>query len=278
MTVGIAGLGLIGGSLAKAYKLCENTAVYAYDTGDGITGIAQIAGAVDGELSDQNIGRCDLILIALYPKDAAAYLKSVAHLVKPGCFVIDCCGTKREICAGGFSLAREHGFTFIGGHPMAGTQHSGFKHSSANLFRGASMIIVPPKYDDIALLETIKEHLKPAGFTRITVTTAEKHDRMIAFTSQMAHIVSNAFIKSPTARAHKGFSAGSYKDLTRVARLNEDMWTELFFENKENILFELDYLIRSLSQYRDALADGDAQRLRELLAEGTRCKEEADGK
>ena len=151
---------------------------------------------------------------------------------------------------------------------MAGTSFSGFKHSNANLFRGASMIIVPPKYDDIALLETIKELLKPAGFSRLPVTTAEKHDQMISFTSQMAHIVSNAYIKSPTARAHKGFSAGSYKDLTRVARLNEFMWTELFMENRDNVLSELDYLIHSLSLYRDALANSDALELKELLAEG----------
>ncbi|NLO49051.1 MAG: prephenate dehydrogenase [Clostridiales bacterium] len=277
MTVGIAGLGLIGGSLAKAYKRDEHT-VYAYDTGDGVTGIAQIAGAIDGNLNNQNIGSCDLILIALYPKDAVAYLQSVAPLINPGSFVIDCCGTKRVICAEGFRLARENGFTFAGGHPMAGTSFSGFKHSNANLFRGASMIIVPPKYDDIALLETIKELLKPAGFSRLTVTTAEKHDQMISFTSQMAHIVSNAYIKSPTARAHKGFSAGSYKDLTRVARLNEFMWTELFMENRDNVLSELDYLIHSLSLYRDALANSDALELKELLAEGRRCKEAAEGK
>ncbi len=138
------------------------------------------------------------------------------------------------------------------------------------------MIIVPPVYDDMALLEHIKELLAPAGFSRITVTTAEKHDEMIAFTSQLAHIVSNAYIKSPTAQAHKGFSAGSYKDLTRVARLNESMWTELFLENGDHVLNELDILISSLSRYRDALKDRDAQTLQALLAEGSRCKEAVD--
>jgi prephenate dehydrogenase len=176
----------------------------------------------------------------------------------------------------GLSPGREYGFTFVGGHPMAGTQYSGFKHSKPALFKGASMIIVPPVYDDMALLEHIKELLAPAGFSRITVTTAEKHDEMIAFTSQLAHIVSNAYIKSPTAQAHKGFSAGSYKDLTRVARLNESMWTELFLENGDHVLNELDILISSLSRYRDALKDRDAQTLQALLAEGSRCKEAVD--
>ena len=139
------------------------------------------------------------------------------------------------------------------------------------------MIIVPSRFDDIHLTSRIKELLRPVGFGRITISTAEQHDQMIAFTSQMPHILSNAFIKSPTARAHKGFSAGSYKDLTRVAWLNEDMWTELFFENEDFLLQEMDDLIHSLEQYRDALKKGDRDAMRKLLAEGRRCKEEIDG-
>jgi len=277
MNVGIAGLGLIGGSLAKAYKLDGKAAVYGYDTGDGVVGIAQIAEAIDGELKEENIGSCDLILIALYPEAAIDYLKKIAPFISPKAFVIDCCGIKRGVCSACFQTAQKYGFTFIGGHPMAGTQYAGFKNSKANLFKGTSMIIVPPVYDDMALLQKIKELLEPAGFGHITVTTPEKHDEMIAFTSQMAHIVSNAYIKSPAAQAHKGFSAGSYKDLTRVAWLNEDMWTELFLENSDNLIKELDFLLNSLGKYRDALIDSDAVRLRELLAEGRKCKEEVDG-
>lgn len=277
MNVGIAGLGLIGGSFAKAYKLDGKSAVYGYDTGDGVTGIAQISSAIDGELNAENIGTCDLILIALYPKAAVEYLKKNASFISSKAFVIDCCGIKREVCAECFALAKKYGFTFVGGHPMAGTQFSGFKNSKATLFRGASMIIVPPVYDDIALLEKIKELLAPAGFGRISVSTPEMHDEIIAFTSQMAHLVSNAYIKSPTAPTHKGFSAGSYKDLTRVAWLNEDMWTQLFLENGDNLIKELDFLMNSLSQYRSALVDSDSDKLRELLAEGRKCKEAVDG-
>lgn len=277
MNVGIVGLGLIGGSLAKAYKQDGKSLVYGYDTGDGIVGIARIAEAIDGELNEENIGSCELILIALYPKDAVAYLKKNAHLISENAFVIDCCGIKREVCKPCFELAHEHGFTFVGGHPMAGTQFTGFKNSKANMFKGASMIIVPPSYDDMALLEHIKELLEPVGFGHITVSTPEKHDKMIAFTSQMAHIVSNAYIKSPTANAHKGFSAGSYKDLTRVAWLNEEMWTELFLDNRDNLVSELDYLIDSLTKYREALDENDAEKLRVLLYEGKKRKIEVDG-
>lgn len=276
MNIGIAGLGLIGGSLAKAYKLDGNAVVFGYDTGDGVVGIAQIAGAIDGELTQENISSCDLILIALYPEAAIEYLERVAPYISPKAFVIDCCGTKRLVCSRGFDLAKEHGFTFAGGHPMAGTQFSGFKNSKAALFKGASMIIVPPAYDDMALFERISELLEPAGFGHITISTPEKHDEMIAFTSQLAHLVSNAYIKSPTALNHKGFSAGSYKDLTRVARLNEEMWAQLFLENRDNLKKELDRLLSSLAQYRKSLEDGDSEGLCELLAEGRKCKEAAE--
>ncbi|MGI5985662.1 MAG: prephenate dehydrogenase [Clostridiales bacterium] len=278
MKIGIAGLGLIGGSLAKAYKRNKDISVFGYDADRQITDIAKISGAIDGELEGETIKECDCIFIALYPEAAAAYLTSIASQVSPGTFVIDCCGTKRMICEIGFGLAEKFGFTFVGGHPMAGTHRSGFKSSTADLFEGSCMIVVPNAYDDIALLDQIKKTLLPAGFSRISVTTAEKHDKIIAFTSQMAHIISNAYIKSPTAGEHKGFSAGSYRDLTRVACLNPDMWTSLFLENRDNIINELDTFIASMQQYRDAVASGDAALLRRLLEDGKTRKEEVDRK
>lgn len=276
MKVGIVGLGLIGGSFAKAYKCAGDYKVYAYDRDNTMLGFAKLSGAIDGELTDENIGECDLIIISLYPKPSIEYLKKNAHLISKCATVVDCCGTKRDICPVGFDLSKQYGFKFFGGHPMAGTQHSGFKHSTATMFNRASMIIVPPRFDDMALIDNLTELLKPVRFGRFTVTSAEKHDEMIAFTSQMAHIVSNAYIKSPTANAHKGFSAGSYKDLTRVAYLNEQMWAELFMENRDNLVKELNFIIKSVENYRDALADGDETRLTELLAEGKRRKEEVD--
>lgn len=275
MNVGVIGLGLIGGSFAKAYKAAGHT-VFAFDIDKSILDFAILSGAADGAADNETLSMCDLVIVALYPREAILFLNESSQYINPDATVIDCCGTKKNVCAAGFQAADHHGFTFVGGHPMAGTVQSGFKHSKANMFKGASMIIVPPVFDDILFLERVKSLLAPAEFGRMTVTTAENHDTMIAFTSQMAHLVSNAFIKSPTVFKHKGFSAGSYKDLTRVAWLNEVMWTELFMENREHLLDELELLITSLGQYRDALKAEDYPGLEALLYDGKRLKEEVD--
>lgn len=276
MTVGILGLGLIGGSLARAYAKAGHK-VLACENDQSMFDFAQLAGAVHGALDQNTIGDCELILLAIYSAGSAAWLESNGHLVSQDALVIDCCGIKEEICRRCFPVARKHGFTFVGGHPMAGSHFSGFKYSRSNLFQGAPMVLVPPRYDDPELLERIKIALSPCRFGSYSVTTAKEHDKIIAFTSQMAHLVSNAYIKSPTALEHKGFSAGSYKDMTRVAWLNPQMWSELFLSNRDNMLFELDTYIESLQTYRSAIAANDAALLTQLLDEGRKRKEEVDG-
>ena len=175
-------------------------------------------------------------------------------------------------------MAEKYGFTFVGGHPMAGTQYSGYKYALVDMYKDQPMVIVPPRYDDIFLLDRVKELLSPAGFSHFSVTTADAHDKMIAFTSQLAHVVSSSYVKSPTARLHHGFSAGSYKDLTRVARLNPTMWAELFLENKDNLIYEVDTLISHLTACRDAMEQDDKEKLIDLLEEGRRIKVEIDGR
>ena len=277
MTVGIVGLGLIGGSFAKAYHEAGVTVLASNRTEETLK-FAMLSGAVDGELTEENIGCCDLVIIAVFPEAAEAFLKRMAPHIGKKPIVIDACGTKRKICSMCFPIAEEHGFTYLGGHPMAGTHKSGFKYARANLYHNAPMVIVPPSFDDIELLDRVKTLLAPLGFGSISVTTAEKHDELIAFTSQMPHIISNAYIKSPTAEKHKGFSAGSYKDLTRVAWLNPKLWAELFLENRDCVLSELDFFIDSLEQYRDAVKNNDFDTLERLLDDGRRRKEEVDGR
>ena len=276
MTVGVLGLGLIGGSLARAYAKAGHK-VLACEKDESILSFAQLADVVSAPLDTDNIADCELILLSVYSAASAAWLQENGKYISPSALVVDCCGIKGEICSKCFPVAEKYGFTFVGGHPMAGSHYSGFKYSRSNLFQGAPMVLVPPRYDDPLLLQRVKDALAPCGFKNFSVTTAEAHDKMIAFTSQMPHIISNAYIKSPTARSHRGFSAGSYKDLTRVAWLNPQMWSELFLSNKDNVLLELDLYIKSLQAYRDALASDNLQLLTALLEEGKRRKEEVDG-
>ena len=277
MTVGIVGLGLIGGSFAKAYHAAGHT-VLAFDTDRSTYDFAVLSGTVNGSLTDETLSTCDLILIAVIPSAAVGYLKQHAAHIGPKPVVIDCCGTKRVVCTACFPLAEQFGFTYLGGHPMAGTHNSGFKYATATMFHNAPMVLVPANHNNIELLSRVKELLAPAGFSRFSVTTAEQHDEMIAFTSQLAHVVSNAYIKSPTAGLHKGFSAGSYKDMTRVAWLAPKMWAELFLENKDFLMAELNTLIDNLRQYQDAMEHDDLPGLIQLLDDGRKRKEEVDGR
>lgn len=276
MTIGIVGLGLIGGSLAKAYKRVGAT-VLGYDQNTTVTEFAKMDGAIDGDLDEEHFIQCDLILIAIPPVEAEDWLRANAPKLTKDNIVIDCCGTKRCICKVGFELAEQYGFHYAGGHPMAGIQHGGFKNSTADLYDGAVFALVPPQPVSLELMEQIKRLILPAGFSKLVYTDAAEHDRMIAFTSQIAHVVSNAFIKSPTALdVGVSISAGSYKDFTRVAVLEPNMWTELFLENKDNLLEELYGLIHELLKYTAAMEADDTETLKKLLREGRERKLEVD--
>ena len=282
---GIVGLGLIGGSFARGYAQA-GVRVLAWDPDEDVM-VAASMGTVSGELNDETLGECDIIVLACYPEACIEWLEAHAQALADatdteaimGPVVIDTVGIKGIVCERAFNLARENGFYFVGAHPMAGTQFSGYAHSRADLFEGAPLVLVPPAVDDslkLELLSQVREMVRPLGFGKFSVTSAEEHDHVIAFTSQLAHVVSNAYVKSPTAQAHHGFSAGSYRDLTRVAHLNASMWAELMTDNAQYLSQELTYLIDSLAAYRDALEKKDEGQLEELLAEGDRIKRALD--
>lgn len=276
---GVVSLGLMGGSFAKAFA-AAGAEVYAWNRTRSTLELAMIE-TVTGELDEETIPTCELIILAGYPASTVEWLERYAPLVSPGAIVIDTVGVKRVICERCEEICAPYPFTFVGCHPMAGTQYSGFARARATMFKGAPMVVVPPAMDDLeraTVLERLKALLSPCQFGSFTLSTADQHDRNIAFTSQLAHVVSNAYVKSPTARDHRGFSAGSYRDLTRVARLNAPMWTELFLDNADHLGRELDVIIENLSAYRDALAERDAERLEGLLAEGDRIKREIEGR
>ena len=276
MTVGVLGLGLIGGSIAKAVKTHTDAQVLGYDISPTVIHKARLVEAIDAPLTDDTLPNCDVVIIAIYPNDTVKILTDQMPNMKKGALVVDCCGVKRVVCQPLKDAAKKAGVVFVGGHPMAGRDFSGFEYSKQDLFATASMILTPYGDTGIERVDEAKKFFLSLGFGRVVITTPEDHDRMIAYTSQLAHVVSNAYVKSPTAQEHYGFSAGSYQDLTRVARLNETMWSELFLENADFLAEELTTLIGNLIRYRQAIQDGDRQRLTDLLREGRELKEQAD--
>lgn len=273
MNIGIVGLGLIGGSVAKSIR--KNTAhrIFGTDIQESVVCKAKLMEAIDEQLTPDNLASCEMIILALYPDATIDYLRTHADAFKPGTTVVDCCGIKKSVCDVAFPLAREKGFVFVGGHPMAGIERSGFAYSNNALFCNASMILVPDPKLNITVMDEVKKVFLAIGFAQVKITTPAEHDRIIAYTSQLAHIVSSTYIKSDTALSHPGYSAGSFKDMTRVATLHEGMWTELFIHNQKYLVAEIDSFIERLQQYRQAIADGNADELRQLLKAGRERKD-----
>ena len=277
MNVAIVGLGLIGGSMAKSIKNRTAHTVWGTDLNGETMTMARMCGAIDAPLTEENLPQAELILVAIRPGAAVEWVRQHAPQISKSAILVDLCGVKRTVVAAITPIAEQYGFAYIGGHPMAGRERGGFTASTEDLYVGASMILTPDKRTDMRLLETLKAFFLDLGFAGLTFSTPEEHDRIIAFTSQLAHIVSSAYVKSPEAQRRRGFSAGSFQDMTRVARLDEDMWTELFLDDEDFLTKELDELIGHLTDYRNALQDRDAQRLHDLLKEGRELKATAGG-
>ena len=277
MLVGIVGLGLMGGSLAKAISFGTEHTVWGTNRSPDPVKKALELGAIEKELTADGLKECDLVIVSLYPDATIEYIKNNAKLFKKGSVIMDVSGVKRYVCDALEDVAKENEIIFIGAHPMAGFHQSGFDYSSEKMFNNSSMILTPYEYTSKEAVELIKELFLKIGFTNIQMSTPDEHDKIIAFTSQLAHVVSNAYVKSPEALEHKGFSAGSYKDLTRVAFLNENMWSELFLENRDNLIKEIDCIVKNLVQYKEALENNDRENLTDLLREGRILKTKIDG-
>ena len=277
MTVGIVGLGLIGGSMAKAVKNRTAHTVWGIDLDGETMSLSRMSGAIDAPLTEENIPQCDLIMIAIRPGAAIQWVKDHAKLIAKSAILVDLCGVKRDVVKAIAPIAAQQGFAYIGGHPMAGRERSGFTSATEDLYVGASMILTPDDKTDMPLLETLKHFFLDVGFGSLTFSTPEEHDRIIAYTSQLAHIVSSAYVKSPEAQRRRGFSAGSFRDMTRVARLDENMWTELMLSDADYLVKELGILIENIAAYKDALERMDEEKLRQLLKEGREAKASAGG-
>lgn len=276
MQIGIVGLGLIGGSLAKALKEYTRHTVLGKDIDGEVLAAALRDGVIEAPLEPEDLGRCDLVIVALYPAAAVDYIKRHAAYFKKGSVVVDCCGVKRGVVRSAAAVARRHGFTFVGTHPMAGIERSGYSASCCTLFKGASLIVTPSRDTPASAVRLLSELAPELGFGRVCLSSPSRHDRIIAYTSQLAHAVSCAYVTAPLAGKSEGFSAGSFADMTRVARLNEGMWTELFLDNRENLCRELDGLCSRLAGLSAAIRAGDRDRLGRMLRQARRTKERMD--
>ena len=278
MNVGIVGLGLMGASFGRALRAKGKAKVFGADIAEDTLLKAELIGAIDGVLDEKSATEIDMLVISVYPRDFKKVAETYLPFMKKGSVVLDFCGIKRNVCKDMKELSVSYpDINFIGGHPMAGREYSGIDHSVATLFEKASMLLIPVR-TDIFKEEELKAFFLSVGFGEVVFTTAETHDEIISYTSQLCHIVSNAFIKSPTAQEHHGYSAGSYRDLTRVARLHPGMWSQLMIDNKDKLKTELDLLISNLQKYSDALGANDEKKLSELLAEGNDLKLKIDAR
>lgn len=271
-TILIVGLGLIGGSIAKALRTFTPHRVLAMDQDPEALDLAMACGAIEGPGYVEDLPQVDVLWLCLYPQAAVEFARKYGAALREDCIVSDACGIKNAVCPQLMELSRELGFVFVGGHPMAGKERSGFEASEATLFRGASYLLVPCGAPDWAK-DTMKELAMDMGFGRVVETTPEHHDEMIAYTSQLPHALACAYVLSPRCPQHKGFSAGSYRDVSRVARINETLWTELFLDNRQALSRELSTLIENLSSIQSTLDQEDGEALRALLRKGRQVKE-----
>ncbi len=275
MRIIVAGLGLIGGSFCKAIKANTEHHVIGIDSDETTLDLAISMEAIDEVIPADRmdlLSRGDLVIAALPPGDIVRFFLENKDNFRKGSIATDVCGVKRFIVDGVSEPLREAGVEFIGSHPMAGTEYSGFTFSKSDMFVNASYLVTPTEHTDRTKLEVLKQLAIDIGFKTVMETTAENHDEAIAYTSQLAHVVSNSYIRSVTLPKEKGFSAGSFLDMTRVARLDEDMWCDLFLLNKENLLFEIDQLVSHIEEHRQALIDGDREKIRLMLKKGHMLK------
>ncbi|PWJ15139.1 prephenate dehydrogenase [Ruminococcus flavefaciens] len=273
MKILVVGLGLIGGSLCKALKKYTYHTVAGCDINRDIENAALRDVALD-EVFDGNYEGYDLIVISLFPEGTERFFAENASKIGKNTLITDVCGIKGDFSQRMKKIAERNGLRYVGIHPMAGKEFGGYYNSTADLFVKANFIIAPfvdSQQSDIDLLNGLA---KEVGAGKIVITSPENHDKMIAYTSQLAHIVSSAYVKSPELGLECGFSGGSFQDMTRIATMNEKMWTDLFMQNREHLQYELDTLIDNLKKYSEALKNGDADGMRALIAEGRELKEE----
>lgn len=254
MKIAIIGMGLIGGSFYKAFLKAEQE-VAGFDRDDPV-----------------DVKEADIVIVATHPRTAIEVITAHAGEFKDGAIVVDTCGIKKPIMEAVAPLAKGARWRFCGGHPMAGKEYSGFRNSDPALFSGASMILVPGEGIDDEALALLEDLFRQVGFKRMVLAEAARHDEMIAYTSQLCHIVSSAFLRDELAPSHEGFSAGSFRDMIRVGAPDPYLWSELFLDNSAALMPVLNRFIGRLTAMRDAIAANDRDAIWTQLSEGRPIK------
>ncbi len=273
MNVFIAGLGLIGGSFAKAFKRHTEHYVLGYDIDSAVAEFALSRGAIDKIAAVSDLKAADFVIVCLYPEAAVKFIRDNKGLFKKDAVITDACGVKRKVYDGiGDIINCEGGLRFVGAHPMAGREHSGFDYSEDELYSGASLIVTPDGAD-MAAVELVCNTALSIGFKGCKLTDIDNHDKMIAYTSQLAHVLACSYVNDPLAPEHSGYSAGSFRDVTRVAYINETMWSELFCDNSAALANEIDVLISNLAKMRDLIRAEDRDGLKDILRRSKEIKE-----
>ena len=267
MKILVVGLGLVGGSVCKTLRATTDHIVDGCDREEKVLEDALADGAISG-VGCMEDGVYDLVITCLHQRIAIPMMERAVPYLKKGSILMDMCGLKGQMVVDMTNLCNAYGLYYIGTHPMAGREKSGYYASLPNLFQGANFIITPTEGTNQQAADTVIALAKAMGFGKIVSTSPYRHDTMIAYTSQLAHVVSSAYVKDDCMDDALDFSGGSFQDMTRVARLNENMWTELFLDNGDNLANEIDSLIARMQAYSTAIKAKDADTLRELLREG----------
>lgn len=273
MQILVVGMGLIGGSYCKAIQASTEHTVYGCDVRQDVLDAALADGAIDG-VGKMEDGTYDMVILCLHQRIAIQLVQNALSKMKVGTILVDTCGLKGRMVRDLTYRCCKTGVRYVGTHPMAGKERNGYFASTADLFQGANLILTPVEGTDEDALQTVKTLCRQMGFGQFVTATPMWHDNMIAYTSQLAHVVSSAYVKDFCMDDALSFSGGSFQDMTRVATMDESMWAALFLDNRDNLLYHLDLLIENLTDYRDALKQRDEERLQYLIAEGRQIQEE----
>lgn len=273
MKVLICGLGLIGASLAKTLKKNTTHTVLGWNRTPSVTEKALRDGVIDrtGDI-DELMSDADITFVNFYPDAIVPFILEHKNSFKKDSIVTDSCGIKTKICK---ELEHEKlNFYYVGAHPMAGREVGGYDNSQDTLFDKASFIVTPYENTPRNKVDALVGLAQDMKFARTVVTTPEHHDEMIAFTSQIAHVLACSYVLSPLSPMHPGYSAGSYRDVSRVARINAEMWSDLFIDNKDALVREVDDLVSNLMKFKYNIINEDRQALCDLMNKANSIKEE----